>query len=301
MAGKFVMPKGRQTIRKSGGAIGGRDNRRTRLWEFEAAPGTTMAKLESAYLASFNEVDAVAERKASAAASGKFTPQGVAEDALQFALNNTVPTFARGRAAIKAAKAEAAARREKIKLREPDNSDLWKVNLRVMALQRVAAMSAEERNHFITENIDLIDPIVAEAIVTAPSWLSGVSDSHRNLLTDKALTAQHGAEMAELQELERGIVVAESTVETGRDEVRLETGVFDPHQFDRLAAPIENKTAAHWLKKFTDNGVEVVRKMSWDATKSTGSWTVATPTEIENGVFYESADDYRKATNPMAA
>ena len=111
-----------------------------------------------------------------------------------------------------------------------------------------------------------------------------------------------GDVVAEAQELERAIEVAASAVETGRDEVRLDAGVIDPHQFDRLAAPIENKTAEVWLKKFTDNGVEVVRKMSWDATKNTGSWAVATPTEAENGVFYDSWDDYHKATtNPLAA
>jgi hypothetical protein len=35
-------------------------------------------------------------------------------------------------------------------------------------------------------------------------------------------------QVAELQELERVIEVAESAVETDRDGVRLETGIFDP-------------------------------------------------------------------------
>jgi hypothetical protein len=44
-------------------------------------------------------------------------------------------------------------------------------------------------------------------------------------------------------------------VEAGREEVRLETGVFDPHKFNELAAPVEAKANAPWLKKFRENGV----------------------------------------------
>jgi hypothetical protein len=40
----------------------------------------------------------------------------------------------------------------------------------------------------------------------------------------RALQAQHGDKIAELKELERAIEAAESAVEAGRDEIRLEAG-----------------------------------------------------------------------------
>jgi hypothetical protein len=299
------MPTGRQTIRKDTSRISTdpliptvqRENRRTRLWDFPVTPGTTMAKLKDAYVTAFNAVDAIEERKASSAKSGKFTADGLVDDALQFALNNAVPTFKRGRDAIGAAKKELAARREKLQLSAPDKSDIAGAYLRREIRDRLTAMPAKERDAFMNENVERMDPVVAEAILTAPAWLSGVAESYRKQLTDKALQAQHGDAVTELQELERAIEVATSAVETGRDEVRIEAGVHDPHAFDQLAAPIEAKQNVPWLQKFNEEGVEVVRRLSWDATKNTGSWTKATPQDFETGIFYKDAEEYRKA-NP---
>jgi hypothetical protein len=298
MADKFVMPKGRQTIRKSMQQVSTdplnptvqRENRRVRLWNFQAAPGTTLAKLEAAYLSALDTVDSIEERKANSAKSGKFTADGLTDDALQFALNNAVPTFKRGRDAIKAAKAEAKARREALQLQKPDKSDVAGAILRAQICDRLAAMSAKDRDAFINSNIEKLDPVTAEAILTAPAWLSGVSNSHRQLLTDRALQAQHGEAVAELQELERAIEVATSAVEIGRDEVRIEAGVHDPHKFDQLAAPIEAKQSAPWLRRKRNGDAEEIRVVDIDQ----GVERSATPEEIASGVFYENADEYRK-------
>ncbi len=59
-----------------------------------------MAKLESAYLAGLNAVDRAEERTKANAASGKFTPDGVKQDALSFALNELVPSLHRARNTI---------------------------------------------------------------------------------------------------------------------------------------------------------------------------------------------------------
>lgn len=70
------------------------------------------------------------------------------------------------------------------------------------------------------------------------------SETRHDLITARALEAQYGPDIAEIAELEDAIAVAESAVETGRDEVRLEAGVVDPRQFNELAAPIDAKHAA---------------------------------------------------------
>jgi hypothetical protein len=301
---KFV--KGRQTIRKSASTfaaidpmkpVDGRPNPRIRLWDFETKPGTTLAKLEAAYLKSIDAVDALADRKANSAQSGKFTPDGLTDDALQYALNAAVPVFKQGRDAIKSARAEVAARREKITLQAPDKSDIAGALLRREIRDRLAGMDVKDRDSFMSENVERMDPVVAEAILTAPAWLSGVAPSHRELLTDKALKAQHGDAIDQIRELERAIEVATSAVETGREAVRLDAGVIDAHQFDKLAAPIEQITAAPWLKKEIENGAEVVRRLTWDAAKNTGSWTKATAADLDAGIFYKDRDAY-VADNP---
>jgi hypothetical protein len=157
-------------------------------------------------------------------------------------------------------------------------------------------MPAKDRDAFVTANLESMEPLVAEAILTAPAWLSGVADSHRALLFDKALQSQFGDDMVKIQELERAIEVAESAVETGRDEIRLDAEVADPRKFDELAAPIEAKQSVMWLRRSHENGVDVVRKMEWvdgDRTKG-GAWAVATPEDVSKGVFYDSAEAYFK-------
>jgi hypothetical protein len=298
----FKMPyKGRLTIRagNSEDRRNGRGNKRIRAWEFDPKPGSTIAKLETAFLSALTAVDSVAFRRDEASKSGKFTADGVSNDVLQYALNQAVPVFKRGRLAIAAAKREASELKETLKLGAPDTSDQWKVGLMLRAIDRVAAMSQKQRDA-LTRNPDLLDPITAEALVTAPASLTGISKMHRQQLIDRALQAQHGDKIAELKELERAIEAAESAVEAGRDEVRLEAGVFDPHKFNELAAPVEAKANAPWLKKFREGGAEVIRKIVIPEGQKTGSAPLATPEDIERGVFADDAETYRKLTGRAA-
>jgi hypothetical protein len=293
--------KGRMTIRagSSEDRRNGRENKRVRLWDFDPKPGTTMAKLEGAYLGALSSVDAVIARRDEATNSGKFTADGVSNDVLQFALNEAVPLLKRGRNAIASARQEAAALREKTQLREPDTTDPWKVGLMLRAVDHFAAMSQKQRD-VLTRNPDTLDPITAEALVTAPASLTGISQTHRQLLIDRALQAQHGDKIAELKELERAIEFAESAVETGRDEIRLEAGVFDPHKFNQLAAPVEAKTNAPWLKKFREGDAEVIRKIVIPEGQKTGGAYLATPEDIANGVFADDAETYKRLTGRAA-
>jgi hypothetical protein len=171
--------------------------------------------------------------------------------------------------------------------------------LMLRAVDRFAAMTQEQRNK-LTINPDKLDPIEAEALVTAPASLTGISEIHREMLVDRALQAQHGDKIAELQTLERAIVAAESAVEAGREEIRLESGVFDPHKFNQLAAPVEQKVSAPWLKKFREGDAEVIRKIVIPEGQKTGGAYLATPEDIATGVFADDADTYRKLTGRAA-
>jgi hypothetical protein len=270
-----------------------------RLWEFDPKPGTTIAKLEGAYLGALSSVDAVTAKRDDAAKSGRFTSDGLSNDVLQFALTDAVPKLKRGRDAIASARQEAAALREKTKLRAPDTTDPWKVGLMLRAVDRFNEMTQKQRDA-LTRNPEALDPITAEALVTAPQSLTGISEIHRQQLVDRALQAQHGEALSELQTLERAIEAAASAVEMARDEIRLESGIFDPRHFNQLAAPVEAKTNAPWLKKFREGGVEVVRKIEIGEGQKTGTAPLATPEDIERGVFADNAETYRRLTGRAA-
>src|SRR5215471_7522342 len=121
MSDSFVKPQGRRTIRRRVPSVpgnplvpsSGRLPRNIRMWDIgDGAPGTTKEQLRLAYHAALDAVDKIEARKADALKSGKFTEAGAADDALQFALSDLVPTFKRGRIAIDAAKREAASLRD---------------------------------------------------------------------------------------------------------------------------------------------------------------------------------------------
>ena len=76
-------PKGRHTIRRVTPS-----NRSARLiepWAIKSTPGTTLEKIEQAYVDALAAVDQVEVRRAEAKWSGKFTHAGVTADVRAFA------------------------------------------------------------------------------------------------------------------------------------------------------------------------------------------------------------------------
>jgi hypothetical protein len=98
--------------------------RPVKLWPFNSKPNTIFARLETAYLSGLDAVDKIEERKRSSAASGRFTAEGVKDDALKFAMGDLVPSFHRARTTIKKARAEVAERKSRLKVEGPDRSDV---------------------------------------------------------------------------------------------------------------------------------------------------------------------------------
>jgi hypothetical protein len=87
-------------------------------------------------------------------------------------------------------------------------------------------------------------------------------------------------------------------VEAGRVEIRLEAGVFDPHKFDQLAAPIEQKANAPWLRKRKLLGES--NEQIYVVDRDRRVERPATSEEIENGVYAEDFDTYQKLTGQAA-
>jgi hypothetical protein len=90
-------------------------------------------------------------------------------------------------------------------------------------------------------------------------------------------------------------VAIESAVETGRDEVRLEVGGIDKQKWDELAAPIEARHAAPWLRRrgAEVHVVDLERRVERKPTDE----------ELATGIFAANHDEYMKeqATVPVVA
>ena len=79
-------------------------------------------------------------------------------------------------------------------------------------------------------------------------------------------------------------------VEAARTEVRVEIGITDPRKFDELAAPVEAKLDAPWLRRHISNGAEEIRVVDLER----GLERPASPEEIEQGIYYPSYDHYKE-------
>jgi transcriptional regulator with XRE-family HTH domain len=121
------------------------------------------------------------------------------------------------------------------------------------------------------------------------TYVSGVERG----VAKHALTARHGPEIAETAELEEAIAVAESVIEIARDELRLEVGGIDPRKFDELAAPIEARHAAPWLRR---RGAEV---HVVDLEKRVERQPTAE--ELATGIFANTHDEYLKEQTTVPA
>jgi hypothetical protein len=293
MVDKLKTPKGRQTIRKGGSLTGthGPVSRPIKLWPFNPKPNTTLARLEAAYMAGLDAVDRIEVHARSSAASGRFTAEGVKDDALKFALSDLVPSLHRARTTIKKAKSEVAERKSKLKVDGPDKSDLAGAFRRMEIRNFLKAMKGNDQKNYFARHGDNLPGEVAMAILEMPPELSGVPKSRHDLVTERALAARHGPEIAEIAELEEAIAAAESAVETGRDEVRLEVGVHDERKFNEMAASIEVKHDAPWLRRSkTSDGADEVRVVDLDR----GVERPATPEEVERGIEYRDYDHFKE-------
>jgi hypothetical protein len=206
-------------------------------------------------------------------------------------LSDVVPSLSTGRRTITKAKSEVAERKAKLKVTGPDKTDAAAAVRRSEIRTQLRAMKPEDQSKFFAQFGDGLPFEVAMAIVEMPPEFSGVPKSRHDLITTRALEAQHGPEIAEITEIEEAIDVAEGAVEAARTEVRLECGVQEEAKFNELAAPVEQRDTAVWLRRRKNSsGAEEIRVVDLGRRVE----RLATPDEIERGVFYESYDQYQR-------
>jgi hypothetical protein len=290
-------PKGRNTIRRGGSVTGatGQTSRMIKRWRFDPKPDTTLARLEAAYMSGLDAVDRIEERAAINKTSGKFTREGARDDVLRYALNELVPGLHKARMAIRRARAEVAERRSKLKIEGPDKSDVAAAFRRMEARTFLREMKEAAQLKYFAQYGDDLPSEVAAAVLEMPPEFCGVPKSRHDLLTQRTLAARHGSEMADIAELEEAIAAAESAVETGRDEVRLEVGGIDKQKWNELAAPIEARHAAPWLRRrgAEVHVVDLERRVERPPTDE----------ELATGILASTHDEYlrEQATAPPAA
>ncbi len=139
------------------------------------------------------------------------------------------------------------------------------------------------------------DARIAEAILSAPPALSGLSDDVFSHVESAFQEKAFGPEMAEIEDLAELVASAEAAASVVREELR---GVveMDQRSFDGLMTPIERKQGAPWLQKSIDpSGKERIVVVPLEG----GSARPATPDEVRDGVFYCDLAEYLAADGTL--
>jgi hypothetical protein len=279
--------RGRSTIRRNGSVTGatGQISRAIKRWSFDPKP--ELARLEASYFVGISAVDRAEEFAASSKASGKFTPEGVRDHVLNFALKNLVPDLHKARMTIKRVRAEVAERKSRLKIETPFFGDVASAMRRREIRDFLRAMDAAQQAEYFASRGDNLSAEVLDAVIEMEPEFSGVSLERHGQLRQRALSTLYGPETAEIAELEEAVSVAEMAVELARDEVRLEIGGIPPNEFDALAAPIEAKHAAPWLRRRngTIHLVDMERRVE----------RVPSDEELATGILADNYDAYRNA------
>jgi hypothetical protein len=196
----------------------------------------------------------------------------------------TAPALHRARTTIQKARAEVTDRKSKLTLPAPDKTDTAGAIRRQEIRQFLRDMKPEQQTKFFGSQEGKLPAEILTAVLEMPPEFSGVPNTRHALLMEEAIKAQHGPEAAEIAQVEEAITVAESAVETGRDEMRLEVGAHDKREFERQAAEIEAQHRPVWLRKKGEltKVVDLDRGIERDAT----------PADLENGAFYADHDQY---------
>jgi len=152
-------------------------------------------------------------------------------------------------------------------------------------------MKPEELSNYFARYGDNLSAEIAQAVIELPPEYSGVHRLRHDLLTERVLDVQSGDAIQKMKEIEQTIEAAESSVEAARDEVRLEVGIYDTAKFNGLAAPIEAKHDAPWLRRRkSSDGREKIFAVDLDRKVE----RQATPAEIETGIEDRNYNNYMK-------
>ncbi len=301
-----IVMKGRTSIRRTSPELVGdpltprRPRSRTiNPWMFDDAVkrSETFAKLEQSCVAILAGIDDTEDHKAAAAKSGKFTPEGILADTLNFAATKVAPELRKAQRLVEAARGEVAAKRAKLTL-PIDRSDAYGLARRAELRTYLRSRPEDERRRIVADPAG-VDPELRLAIIEMPPELSGTMASDHQRLVDVALRTVHGeATFAEIAELEEAIPILETVLDAGKEEIAREAGV-DLTKFDDVAKPYVQNIGAHWLRKFVEDGKEVVRVFTPDANGRSATFQPATPEQIENGAYFADAAAWRKANAPL--
>jgi hypothetical protein len=143
----------------------------------------------------------------------------------------------------------------------------------------------------------LANPEFADAMLELPPVLSGLHVVEGQPGEDASVVEKTKSErletlfarqLAEIAALETTIAEANMIADIARNDLQLHSGIDDPRVFNEFVRPIESKANAPWLRRYTEEGKEVIRVIDLENHGA----RIATEREILDGKYYKDHAEY---------
>jgi hypothetical protein len=280
-----------------------------RLWPFQSSSSTTVKNLEDAFRASLGLTGRLADHKASLASSGRFTPQGVNDEAMKYVKREVLPSVAKGHLALDRAKQHVRDSWARLTPKALDKTDAVGFLKRESIRDHLRSLHPEQRNAYLIKFADQLDPeIMLAALETTDfPWQSAeqkfISADARQMLTKRLIVAEHGDAIESIEALEKVIEYVEPTVR-GAGRALQSSLAMNELVWKQTLQEESRKSPPVWLKR---DGTGSVRVLFYGPSDMPGlnkdviKTRAPTEADLANGVFYATVDEYREAVGMVAA
>jgi hypothetical protein len=138
----------------------------------------------------------------------------------------------------------------------------------------------------------LQNPAFADAMLEQPPELSGLDAAETFLVESvkkERLATLFAPQLAEIDQLEQTVAEARAIADVARNDLKSSSGFEQQQAFEEFVKPIEAKQGAPWLRRYVEDGREVIRFVDLETNRS----PVATSDQVRDGKFYADYEAYR--------
>ena len=187
-------------------------------WTWDSSKNGLLATLETdVYNAPLKTYDAIREKRAELQKSGKLTAAGIVEEMMKFS-SIAKPTLDRAKENLAKVTREVAERRAKIKSVPVGQNDPIREMKKMQALADLARMSRRDTMNILAGNNP--SQIHVEAILEAdPRTIPHIGPALRKQLETTAVQSKFGAEIEELDEIDRAIETSSRALQVAEENI----------------------------------------------------------------------------------
>jgi hypothetical protein len=220
-------------------------------------------------------------------------------NAMQSKLRAAVRDLRDARAPIVDLQTKLDAKRKLVSMPKFDRSDDYGLKLRMELRQTLKTTTDPGQRALL-----LAKPAYADALLETEPEVSGLflAEDFKGTISpeiqrdrdtvaaakEQRLAGLFGPELAEIEALEEVVKQANMIADIARGDLKLHSGIDDQRVFEEFVRPVEAKQNAPWLRRFVEDGREVIRVVDLENHAA----RVATEREILDGKYYRDHQEF---------